>query len=272
MGDSDSRHVGTLRVMNLRTRWRLAGEAVRSGLVHSDASTQRRLAVAATAAVVVALAGVNVVKHLLPSEGVVLSVAAAAALLVFGRLSGLSWRELGLGREQLRSGHRWGWAAAVAVGAVYLAGLLLPQTRAAFLDSRYDSSAEQALMTAFVIIPLGTVLLEEVAFRSVLWGLLSRHMRTWGVALVSSALFGLWHILPSLDFAAANHAVGEMAPGVGATALVVAGTVLFTGAGGLVAAELRRRSGSVLASAGMHWATNGLGVLFGVLAWRMVGG
>jgi membrane protease YdiL (CAAX protease family) len=44
----------------------------------------------------------------------------------------------------------------------------------------------------------------------------------------------------------------------------VAGTVALTTMGGLVFGELRRRSGSVLAGAGAHWATNGLGVLFGV--------
>jgi branched-subunit amino acid ABC-type transport system permease component len=50
---------------------------------------------------------------------------------------------------------------------------------------------------------------------------------------------------------------------------VIVGTVLFTAAGGAVAGELRRRSGSVLASVGMHWATNALGVLFGLLAWQL---
>jgi membrane protease YdiL (CAAX protease family) len=52
--------------------------------------------------------------------------------------------------------------------------------------------------------------------------------------------------------------------------LVVVGTVVFTALGGAVAGELRRRSGSLLASAGMHWATNGLGVLFGLMAWQFV--
>ncbi len=32
-----------------------------------------------------------------------------------------------------------------------------------------------------MVIPLGTILLEEVAFRSVLWGMLSRHATTWRV-------------------------------------------------------------------------------------------
>jgi len=53
--------------------------------------------------------------------------------------------------------------------------------------------------------------------------------------------------------------------------LVVAGIVVFTALGGVVAGELRRRSGSILASAGMHWATNSLGVLFGLYAWRLAG-
>lgn len=128
-----------------------------------------------------------------------------------------------------------------------------------------------ALLSALVVIPVGTVLLEEVAFRSVLWGMLSRHMTTWRVLLVSSALFGLWHVLPSLHLASANQGVNDAVSGAGASAsmLVVFATVAFTALGGVVAGELRRRSGSLLASVGMHWATNALGVLFGLLAWKL---
>jgi uncharacterized protein len=36
---------------------------------------------------------------------------------------------------------------------------------------------------------------------------------------------------------------------------------LFTAAAGVLLCELRRRSGSLLAPAGLHWAVNGLGVL-----------
>ena len=53
--------------------------------------------------------------------------------------------------------------------------------------------------------------------------------------------------------------------------LVVVVTVVITAVGGAVAGALRHRSGSVLASAGMHWATNALGVLFALLAWRLAG-
>ena len=51
---------------------------------------------------------------------------------------------------------------------------------------------------------------------------------------------------------------------------VVAGTLALTTLGGLVFGELRRRSDSLLASVGAHWATNALGVLFGLVAWRLV--
>jgi membrane protease YdiL (CAAX protease family) len=43
-----------------------------------------------------------------------------------------------------------------------------------------------------------------------------------------------------------------------------------TAAAGLVLAELRRRSGSLLAPGLLHWATNGLGYLVGALAWAAV--
>src|SRR5699024_775309 len=98
-----------------------------------------------------------------------------------------------------------------------------------------------------------------------------RHARVWQVLLGSSLLFGLWHVLPASAAAAGNAALAGVVHGLGGLTqfALIAGTVLFTAAGGLVAGELRRRSGSVLASIGMHWATNGLGVLFGSLAWRL---
>jgi membrane protease YdiL (CAAX protease family) len=41
----------------------------------------------------------------------------------------------------------------------------------------------------------------------------------------------------------------------------VLAAVVFTALAGLLLAELRRRSGSILAAAGLHWAVNALGVL-----------
>lgn len=196
----------------------------------------------------------------------------ALGLVVLARVAGLTWDQLGMSRERLRAGLVWGGAAVAAVAAVYAAGLLIPLTRPAFLDARYHVGVSSALFTALVTIPIGTVLLEEVLFRSVLWALLARYTAVWQALLTSAVLFGLWHVLPSIGLASANQAIGQAVHGAGgaAVAMVVAATVLFTTAGGVVAGELRRRSGSILASAGMHWATNALGILFGLIAWRLV--
>ena len=229
-------------------------------------------ALAATGIVVAALIAVNVAEHLL-SGATWLGPVAALAFLVFARWSGLSWSQLGLHRSRLGSGAAWGLGAVALVAAVYVVGVFVPLTRPAFLDARYHLDLHGALFAAFVIIPLGTILFEEVAFRSVLWGMLSRHAKTWRVLLISSALFGLWHILPSLNLATANQGIGDAVRGAGALAgtVVIIGIVALTAVGGVAAGELRRRSGSVLASAGMHWATNSLGVLFGLVAWRLIG-
>jgi membrane protease YdiL (CAAX protease family) len=224
-----------------------------------------RLAVVAT---VVILVIVNVVHVRVPHASLVAGPVGAAVLLGLARLAGLSWPELGLGPGTWRRGFTWAAAIIGIVALVLAAGAALPLTRDAFRDSRYHLGWGSALLTAFVLIPVGTVLLEEIAFRSVLWGLLRRVGGTFLATAVSSALFGLWHILPSLGLATDNEAIGS-AVGQGRSAQVIAvlGSVLFTALSGVVFCELRRRSGSVLAAMGLHWAVNGLSVLASAAVW-----
>jgi CAAX protease family protein len=217
---------------------------------------------------VVILAAVNAVDVSVPHASLAVGPVCAAVLLGLARLAGLSWSELGLGPGTWRRGLKW---AAVVIGIVALVvavGALLPLTRAAFRDNRYHLGWADALLTAFVLIPVGTVLLEEVAFRGVLWGLLRRTRGTVTATAVSSALFGLWHILPSLGLTADNEALGSaVGRGRSAQAITVLVTVVFTALSGVVFCELRRRSGSILASAGLHWAVNGLSVLAAAAVW-----
>lgn len=224
---------------------------------------------AASGVTVVVLAGINVTDHLLTPTWRVRATE-GLSLLVVARLSGLTWDQLGLSRDRAASGLRWALGAVAVVAPVYLVGVLVPGIRPAFQDARYHLSVPDALHSGFVAIPAGTVLLEEIAFRSVLWGMLSRHLSTRQVLGTTSALFGLWHVLPARHLTAGNPAVSGTV-GDGQDRLIVAATVAFTTLGGLVFGELRRRSGSVLAGAGAHWATNALGVLFGLLAWHLAG-
>jgi membrane protease YdiL (CAAX protease family) len=222
----------------------------------------------AVAVVVAVLVAVNVIDIRIAHASLVLGPAGTAGLLALARWAGLSWQELGLGPGTWRRGLVWAFGAIGAVAVVFAAGAALPLTRGAFHDARYHLGWEHAVLTAFLLIPLGTVLFEEVAFRGVLWGLLRRGHRTWIATVISSALFGLWHVLPSLSLAADNQAIGTaVGKGTSGEVISVVGTVLFTGLAGVVFCELRRRSGSLLASAGLHWATNGLGVLAAASLW-----
>jgi membrane protease YdiL (CAAX protease family) len=208
----------------------------------------------ALAAVLLLLAAVKLVNWFGPvGAGLVAGPLITAILIVLARRAGLSWDDLGLSRRAVRRGALWAAAAVAVVAVVLLAGVAIPWFRSAFFDVRYQLDADSALITALLVIPLRTVLLEEVAFRGVLFGLLHKRRRTVWAFAVSSGLFGLWHILPYLHTEAP---FGTIAAIVGITAAL-----------GLVLCELRRRSGSLLASIVGHWAGNGLGVLLAALLW-----
>lgn len=228
----------------------------------------RRLRVS-LAVVVTVLVVVNVWRSSVSGQSdLVLGPLVVVVLVALSRWAGLSWDDLGMSRCSWRRGAGYAVVAVVLVGAVYGAGVALPVTRSAFLDSRYRLEVGRALVTALVVIPVRTVLLEEVAFRGVLLGLLRRHRGGAWASGVSSGLFGLWHVLPGLTLSGTNRAVGAVVgQGDWARLPVVLATVAVTGAAGLVFCELRRRSGSLLASAGLHWATNGLGVLVAAALW-----
>jgi membrane protease YdiL (CAAX protease family) len=232
--------------------------------------TGRRFA-ATVAVVLLVLAAVNVLERFGPRHtGLVLGPAVAVVLVVLARRSGLTWDCLGLSRRTLPKGLGYGVAAVVVVAAVYLVGAALPLTRPAFLDVRYHLQPGAALVAALVVVPLGTVLFEEVAFRGVLHGLVNRHRGAGWARVSSSTLFGLWHVLPSLRLTRANAAAATVfGVGVIGQVLAVLATVGFTALAGLLLCELRRRSGSLLAAAGLHWATNGLGVVLATALWTV---
>jgi len=213
--------------------------------------------------VLVVLVAVNVADKYGPHHtGLIAGPIVALVLVLLARRAGLTWHDLGLSKRTLLPGLKYAVGAIGAVAIVYAAGVALPLTRPAFHDVRYHLHLSAALLTAFIVVPLGTVLLEEVAFRGVLLGLVRRHRGAAWASITSSVLFGLWHILPSLRLNHANQAVGAaLGTNLLGGVLTVACVVAFTALAGALLCELRRRSGSLLASAGLHWATNGMGLL-----------
>lgn len=225
----------------------------------------------AIAAVLLVLVAMNLWVHVGPTGvHVATGPLAALVLLLVARWAGLSWPELGLGHEAWWQGAQVAVVSFVSVAIVYAVAVAIPATRGAFRDTRYRLGLRAALSMSLVAIPLGTVLFEEVAFRSVLWGLLARDFGVPAATAGSAILFGLWHVLPALDLARTHTSVrGGATAGGRRVGLTVLATIVFTTIAGIVFAELRRRSGSLVAPIGLHWATNGLAVLAAARVWAI---
>lgn len=210
--------------------------------------------------VLAVLAGLKVGTAVLGVTGAVVGVVATVAVLAVTRASRATWHDLGLSRHALRKGVVW----SLAFFSVFAAGFALTALAAKVLPAVADwvqglqvTAPEPRTMAlqALVTIPLGTVLIEEIAFRGALPALLGRAgAGTRSAIIISAILFGLWHIAPSLTAAMADTQSGTP------VWLVVLGTVVFTTASGIGLGWLRHRSRSLLPPMFVHLATNSLGV------------
>ena len=185
------------------------------------------------------------------------NLAVTGVLVAVARMSGVSWAQLGLARADLGRGVALGAAAFLVVSTVLVVAAVVPLTRPLFLDQRVAGVTGAALAyEALVRIPAGTVVLEEVAFRGVLLALFDRVTSTPVAVVWSSVLFGLWHIVPTVEALRANR----LPP----TAIALGAAVVVTAVAGVVFCWLRLHSGSVLAPALAHVATNSVALVVAV--------
>lgn len=187
------------------------------------------------------------------------------ALVVTARRFGLTDAELGWHRW--RRGALIGGGLAAITAAVLLMGLAMPAVRDLFDDDRVDGRVGLMLYHVLVRIPLGTVLLEEVAFRSVLPAAAAQR---WGIrrgSVVASVLFGLWHVLPALGLGDVNPVFEDLfGSGAGGTVAAVAFAVVGTTIVGLLWCALRYWSDSVLTTIIAHVSSNSIAYF---LAWEV---
>ncbi len=196
-------------------------------------------------------------------SAVVLS--AALGLVAWRAKAGLA--DVGLDRAHVGSGLRWGAGVFGIVVLVLVAAVLLPATNGFLHDSRAEISGGRLFFELTISILLLTAIPEEFAFRGVLLGSALRLWGPWRATLITSALFGLWHIAPTLHTMSDNSAVrGATGTAVGQL-FVVLGAVTVTFVAGLVFCWLRLRSRSLLAPVLAHVATNGVAL---VAAWIAV--
>jgi membrane protease YdiL (CAAX protease family) len=213
-----------------------------------------------------ALAVAKAVDRAVPGAHVAVGLGLVACLVAIARGQRLTAADLGLTRSTWPAGLRWGAAAAVLVVVAYVLAYVTGPVRQALPDGE-GGLGRAALWTVLVVIPLGTVLPEELAFRGLLLALLGRRYGLRAGVLLSSGLFGLWHVVPSLGGGTANATMASVVGAdAGGTVVRVVITVIFTSLGGVVLCWLRLRSGSLVAPVLAHWTVNGLGVIVAALA------
>lgn len=137
-----------------------------------------------------------------------------------------------------------GTVCVTVVAAGYAVASAVPAVRRSLSGAGDRVADVSTLEWVAVHIPLGTVYTEELFFRATLDPLLDNEFGVRAGAFLGSAAFGLWHIHPA-------RAAGDS----------VLGTVVFTGASGLLFGSLRRCTDSATASALLHWAVNAGGAL-----------
>jgi uncharacterized protein len=190
-----------------------------------------------------------------------------AALVLIAWSSGATLDDLGLGRANIGAGLRYGAGAFGVVLLVLLAAAAIPATNGFLHDSRAQIDGGRLLYEVGVPILLLTAIPEEFAFRGVLLGSALRLWGPWRASLVTSALFGLWHIAPTLHTMSDNHVFRGEAASVTGQVLLVLGSIAVTFVAGLVFCWLRLRSSSLIAPVMAHVATNAVAL---TVAWFAV--
>ncbi len=188
-------------------------------------------------------------------------IVAFAGLFLIYVLGKLNLADIGLNQKNIVAGFKLGLTVIAMFLTVFLLIYLFDST--AFKDPRYHHSLATALYSSLVILPIKTILFEELAFRGVLLGLLLKlTTRRWAI-IMSSLLFGLWHIKTSTDI----HQVSFLGHITLPAVAVVLPVVLITSLAGFLFAELRSRSKSLAAPIVVHWFINGAATVLAALSW-----
>ncbi|MBM7366897.1 CPBP family intramembrane glutamic endopeptidase [Gordonia hydrophobica] len=205
--------------------------------------------------------------HFTWSRWIVTITAAVATILAFG--AGLKPADFGLGPSTYARGIRWATTIIVVVVAAIAVALAIPRLRDLFHNDAYRT-LPWALTSAFVLIPLQTVIPEELLFRGIILGSLLRRRSTVVAVAIQAVLFGLWHVVSSLGLTASNEGFsGAVGTGTVGTILGILGAVAFTGLSGIVFGWLRVKTGSLLPCLALHWAANGAGAVAAAFAWQL---
>jgi membrane protease YdiL (CAAX protease family) len=181
--------------------------------------------------------------------------------ILVARRAGTTWTSMGLRPDRARRGAVVGGAivGAIAIGVVIAvaASAFIPELRELFQrDDIVNGSVGWVLFQALVRIPLATALYEEVLFRGIVFGMFARRYSPLVAGVVTSLLFGFWHILPTLEMSPLADTGTYLGLGV-----TIIGSVVGTAIAGLGFLLVRLYANSTLASVLAHIGTNSVAML-----------
>ncbi|GMQ92863.1 MAG: hypothetical protein BMS9Abin12_0340 [Acidimicrobiia bacterium] len=182
------------------------------------------------------------------------------ALLV-ARRAGTTWTTMGLRTDRAKQGVSVGTIVIGIIAVGVAIGIAIPATRELFRDDRIiDNSVGWVLFQAFVRVPLATALYEEVLFRGIVFGMLIRRRSPLIAGLMTSVLFGLWHILPTLDTLDTNPG-GDLFMGAIGLVIALTGAIAGTFIAGLGFLWIRLYANSTYAAVLAHIGTNSVAMI-----------
>jgi len=192
-----------------------------------------------------------------------LNISIAAIAVVVGFAFNLTLDQMGLGLRHILPGIFVAIAASIGITIATLCISAIPFLRRYFLgDDLAHASGKLIAFEAAIRIPLGTALIEEILFRGVLLGLLLTHYSSIVAIIISSLIFGLWHIFPTINTLESNNGVADTIKNKKSRkAGSVIGAVIVTTVAGIGFGWLRIIANSVIAPWLVHWSINASGIL-----------
>lgn len=206
----------------------------------------------------------TVLAKLVPEKyHIALNAVIAMLAIIIGFGFGLSAEQMGVALSTITSGIFIALIATVLICIVTIILALIPPLRRFFIgDNLSHASGKLIAFEATIRIPFSTALIEEILFRGVLLGLLLAHNSQLYALIISSVLFGLWHIFPTIKTIEQNKTTKKIVGKSKAkTSAGVLATVITTTIAGFIFGLLRIFAGSIIAPWLVHWSINASGIL-----------
>lgn len=209
-----------------------------------------------------------VITHKMPKRYYSLSNLLVAATTVGASLLfGITVSDLGLSTNTIISGILYGLAFSIPI----IIAVIFIATRTPFNKHFSHAPKKQFSRSKFIYevgfrIPFGTALSEEVIFRGALMALLSQNYSFTVAAILSSLIFGLWHIFPTLHTNKSNDPlINYMDDQRKRSIIAVVAAVVATSILGFVLTIINNQSQSLVSSWIIHSSINGFAVLGGYI-------